>query len=140
MVTSFTKLRLFSHKFSSIAKTIFTPLRETLSAGRVKLLAEASELLTHIVATRKVIFLKIYFGLSESICNCNGPLHSVWMLYSIYQMQYYCKQGGRKLALRYLSLTLSIIDVFLVLDLPSPFLFHSLQQKSSGLKFPKSRT
>jgi hypothetical protein len=44
MVTSFTKFRLFSHKYFFITKTIFLLLRETLSAGRVKLFAEASEL------------------------------------------------------------------------------------------------
>ena len=77
MVTSFTKLRLFSHKFSFITKTNFSPLGETLSTGRVKLFAEASDLITHTVAMRKGIFFKIYFGLRESICNCNGSMHSV---------------------------------------------------------------
>jgi hypothetical protein len=34
---------LFSHTLSFITNTIFSSLRETLRAGRVKLLAEASE-------------------------------------------------------------------------------------------------
>ena len=93
MVTSFKKLRLFSHRFF-ITKTIFLPLRETLSAGRVKLFAETSELFTHTVAMRKGIFFKIYFGLREYISNCNGSMHSGWMLYTVYQIQYYYKQGG----------------------------------------------
>jgi hypothetical protein len=40
MCSSFTKLRLFFHKVSSIINTLFPPLRETLYAGRAKLSAE----------------------------------------------------------------------------------------------------
>jgi hypothetical protein len=47
--TSFTKLGLFFHKVSFIINTLFSPLRETLYASRVKLIAEASELFTHAV-------------------------------------------------------------------------------------------
>jgi len=44
--TSFKKLRVFSHTLSFILNTIFSSLRETLCAGRVKLFAEASERFT----------------------------------------------------------------------------------------------
>jgi hypothetical protein len=47
--TSFTKLRLFFHKVYFFINTIFPPLSQTLYAGRVKLFAEASELVTHAV-------------------------------------------------------------------------------------------
>jgi hypothetical protein len=56
MGTSFTKLRLFFHKVS-ITNTLFTPSRETLYAGRVKLITEASELFAHAVF-RLVVFRK----------------------------------------------------------------------------------
>jgi len=49
----FTKLRLFFHKVSFIINTLFPPLRQTLYAGRVKLFAEASELVTHAVSVRR---------------------------------------------------------------------------------------
>ena len=47
--TSFTELILFFHKVSFVINTLFPLVRETLYAGRVKLYAEASELLTHAV-------------------------------------------------------------------------------------------
>jgi hypothetical protein len=49
MGTLFTKLRLFFHKVSFTINTLFPPLRQTLYAGRVKLFAEASVLVTHAV-------------------------------------------------------------------------------------------
>jgi hypothetical protein len=49
MGTSFTKLRLFSHKISFIINTLFPPLCEMLYASRVKLFAEASELFVQAV-------------------------------------------------------------------------------------------
>jgi hypothetical protein len=51
--TSFTKLTLFFHKVSVVINIIFPLVRETLYAGRIKLCAEASELLTHAVSARR---------------------------------------------------------------------------------------
>lgn len=47
--TSFTMLRLFSHKVSSSINTLFTHLCEMLWACSVKFFAEASELFMHLV-------------------------------------------------------------------------------------------
>jgi hypothetical protein len=47
--TSFTMLRLFSHKVSSSINKLFTHLCETLWASSVKFFAEASELFMHVV-------------------------------------------------------------------------------------------
>jgi hypothetical protein len=41
MYTSFTNVRLFFHRVSFIINIFFSPLRDTLYAGRVKLFAEA---------------------------------------------------------------------------------------------------
>ena len=49
MGTSFTKFGLFFHKVFSIINKLFSPLRETLCVGRVKLFAEGSQLFTHAV-------------------------------------------------------------------------------------------
>jgi hypothetical protein len=53
--TSFTKLRLLSHTLSFTVDTIFSSLRETLCADRVKLFAEASERYTHAVLPLSVV-------------------------------------------------------------------------------------
>ena len=42
MGTPFLKLRFFFHKVSFIIETLFSPLRETLYAGRINLFAEAA--------------------------------------------------------------------------------------------------
>ena len=47
--TFFTKLKLFSHTLSFIINAIFSSLRETLCAGRIKVFAEASERFTDAV-------------------------------------------------------------------------------------------
>jgi hypothetical protein len=52
---SLTKLRLFSHTLSYNVNTIFSSLRETLCAGRVKPFAEASERFTHVVLLLTVV-------------------------------------------------------------------------------------
>jgi hypothetical protein len=49
MDTSFTKLRLCSHKHCLTIHTFSPPLPETLYTGRLKLLAEASRLFSHVV-------------------------------------------------------------------------------------------
>jgi len=53
--TSCKKLRLFPHKICFTVNTIFSRLRETLCAGRVKPFAEGSELFTHAVLQLVVI-------------------------------------------------------------------------------------
>ena len=52
MGTSFTKLRLFFHKDFFIISTLFPLFRQRPYFGRVKLLAETSELFTHAVSAR----------------------------------------------------------------------------------------
>jgi hypothetical protein len=49
MGASCTKLRLFSHKICFNVDTIFSSLRETPCAGRLKLFSEESELFMHAV-------------------------------------------------------------------------------------------
>jgi hypothetical protein len=46
-------LTLFFQRVSFVINTLFPLVRETLYAGRVKLYAEASELLTHAVSARR---------------------------------------------------------------------------------------
>jgi len=64
MGTSFTSLRLFFHKVSIIS--VFSPLREMLYAGRVKLYAEASELFTHAVFQLAVVLQTGILGVHPS--------------------------------------------------------------------------
>lgn len=65
--TSFTMLRLFSHKLSSSINTLFTHLCETLWAGSVKFFAEASELFKHVV-----IHLVVVLKSASSECITQG--------------------------------------------------------------------
>jgi hypothetical protein len=53
MGTPFTKLRLFFRKASLVINALFPRLRETLYACRLNLFAEAFELFTHAVSSRR---------------------------------------------------------------------------------------
>jgi len=62
MSVSFTKIRLFFPQFLFIFSTHFSSLWQTLYAGRVKLLAQASEIFTHAVLQLVVVHKMAFSG------------------------------------------------------------------------------
>jgi hypothetical protein len=68
MSTSSTPLKLFFYEVSFVINTYFSPLPETLCAGRVKLFGEVSELFTHAVSQ-----LVIVDKTASSECILQGP-------------------------------------------------------------------
>jgi hypothetical protein len=66
--TSYTKLRLFLHKVSSIISTLFPTLHEMLNAGQLKLFLEALGLITY-----AVFKLIIACKTASSECILQGP-------------------------------------------------------------------
>jgi hypothetical protein len=82
--TSFTKLRVFFHKVSSIVNTVFSTFRETLFARHVKLFSEVSELFFHSVQSECILQEAKKAGsrrvLKQEYCGAREAARTIWHL------------------------------------------------------------